>query len=267
MRPDFVTIGAMKCGTSSLHRYLDLHPEIGMSDPKEPSFFVEAKNWSRGLEWYESIFPRDARVRGESSTNYTKHPVHTGVPERMKRVIPDARLIYLVRNPIERIRAAWVHNVAHGREGRSFLEALSPPETSSYVHPARYHTQMSQWLPHYPRDRILILGLADLSSRRRETLRRVFRFVGVDEGFDHPDFEVTHHASTQKRRYTSLGRWLAGSPRIRGRLRRHVPWLVERPIPRPQVPPDLRERLDEILEPEVRGIQELAGEDLKLDCA
>src|SRR5687767_10224357 len=74
MLPNLVVIGAMKSATSSLHHYLNLHPEISMSETKELDFFVEDKNWPRGIEWYESQFSA-ARIRGESSPNYTAYPV------------------------------------------------------------------------------------------------------------------------------------------------------------------------------------------------
>ncbi|MCG8468872.1 MAG: hypothetical protein MJB57_11825 [Gemmatimonadetes bacterium] len=114
--PNLVVVGAQKCGTSALHYYLDLHPAIAMSRPKELNYFIEDRNWSRGPEWYVKRFDGRAPVRGETSPNYTAHPTFDGVPERMAASIPDARLIYIVRDPIERIRAHWIHNYARRRE-------------------------------------------------------------------------------------------------------------------------------------------------------
>ena len=71
MLPNLIIIGAMKCGTSALHRYLGLHPEISMSDEKELNFFIEGMNWEKGLAWYESMFTGKAKVHGESSPDYT----------------------------------------------------------------------------------------------------------------------------------------------------------------------------------------------------
>src|SRR5690606_11798413 len=104
--PNLVVIGAMKCGTSALHALLDHHPEIAMSRPKELNFFLGDDggashdwmlgNWRRGLRWYAGHFPVTARVRGESSPGYTS-PAHPEAAGRMAAVIPDARLVYLVR--------------------------------------------------------------------------------------------------------------------------------------------------------------------------
>src|SRR5687768_10052815 len=108
--PNLIVIGAMKCGTTALHEALALHPDIVMSQPKELNFFFapdhgngswELGNWHRGLDWYCSHWPAQALVRGESSPGYTS-PSHPEAAERMATVIPDARLLCLVRDPLIR---------------------------------------------------------------------------------------------------------------------------------------------------------------------
>ena len=79
-------IGGLKCGTTSLHHYLNLHPEVGMSRPKELNFFVAELNWELGADWYRSHFPADAAVRGETSPHYTNRPRFEGVAERMREM-------------------------------------------------------------------------------------------------------------------------------------------------------------------------------------
>src|SRR5205823_11980303 len=93
--PNLLIIGAAKAGTTSLHRYLDLHPSIFMSRSKELQLFNQ-DDWRERRDWYRAQFPTAAPVRGESSGAYTMHPVLPCVPERIKATIPDARLIYLV---------------------------------------------------------------------------------------------------------------------------------------------------------------------------
>ncbi len=83
--PNLIVIGGLKCGTTSLHHYLNLHPEIGMSRPKELNFFVEELNWELGADWYRGHFPADVAVRGETSPHYTNRPRFEGVAERMRR--------------------------------------------------------------------------------------------------------------------------------------------------------------------------------------
>jgi hypothetical protein len=107
--PSLIVIGAQKCGTSSLHAYLDAHPEIAMSTPKELDFFGGPgfANWERGVDWYRAQFDPEAPVRGESSPSYTAYPFVVGTPERIHALVPGAKLIYMVRDPIERLLSQW----------------------------------------------------------------------------------------------------------------------------------------------------------------
>ena len=85
--PNLIIVGGLKCGTTSIHHYLGLHPEIQMSKPKELNFFVEELNWDLGLDWYASRFDGRFEVRGESSPHYTNLPRFSGVPERIQRAL------------------------------------------------------------------------------------------------------------------------------------------------------------------------------------
>src|SRR5688500_19574724 len=89
--PNLIVIGGLKCGTTSLHHYLNLHPEVAMSRPKELNFFVAELNWPLGAEWYGRHFERAAAVRGETSPHYTDRPRLEGVAERMRDLVPHAR--------------------------------------------------------------------------------------------------------------------------------------------------------------------------------
>ena len=109
MLPTFITIGAMKCGTHSLHQYLDLHPEIAMSQRKELNFFLTEAKFAQGLEWYSAQIAGNGTARGESSPNYSKCHMFPGVAERMHATLPDIKLIYLVRDPVERAVSHYVH--------------------------------------------------------------------------------------------------------------------------------------------------------------
>ncbi|HSI80586.1 MAG TPA: sulfotransferase, partial [Solirubrobacterales bacterium] len=200
----------------------------------------------RGVEWYRAQFDPEATIRGESSPNYTAYPLFRGVPKRMHSVVPDAKLIYLVRDPLERIGAHWVHNYANGRVDQHLGE-MSLAYRRNYVSRSRYHMQLRRFLRRYPLERILILEQDDLRHRRVETLRTVFEFAGVDSGFVHPDFRREQHRTGRKARATPLGRRL-GERRARSR-RRVLPdeaWALasERwPLGRRIETPDVREAL------------------------
>src|SRR3712207_3099155 len=106
----------MKCATTSLHYYLNLHPQISMSEKKELDFFVREKHWDKGVEWYKSNFHGngETKIYGEASPNYTLHPIFSGVPERMYSVVPEAKLIYVVRDPIDRMISHYIHEYTKG---------------------------------------------------------------------------------------------------------------------------------------------------------
>lgn len=191
--PDFVLIGGMKCGTTSLHHYLGCHPEIATSDPKELNFFFgdtpgTAGNWWRGVDWYADRFPADARVRGESSPGYTS-PDHPQVAARLARVVPDARLLYLRRDPWERAVSQYLHHRRDGDERRPLAEAILDPD-SQYVARSRHRERLRPFLDRFAPDRILVLEHRELLERRPATLRRVFRFLGVDPTFWSDELDV-----------------------------------------------------------------------------
>src|SRR2546423_5079540 len=95
--PNFLLIGAMRSGSTTLHASLSTHPEVFMAQPKELHFFVEERNWERGVYWYARRFAAGAtaKARGEASVTYTQHPQLAGVARRAASVVPRARLIYL----------------------------------------------------------------------------------------------------------------------------------------------------------------------------
>ena len=266
--PNLLIIGAQKCGTSGLHYYLGLHPEVSMSKPKELNFFIEERNWRRGADWYARHFDAHAKVRGEASPNYTAYPQHMGVPERMASLIPDARLIYIVRDPLERIEAHWVHNYAKRREKGNLHETLMHPNTS-YLVRSEYFMQLQQFLQYFPAEQLLVLDQDDLRNRRLETLKSVFEFVGVDSSFQHPSFKQERHRTARKKRATRLGVRLQRVSRTRyGRMIPRKAWLaldLALPLSKPIERPDVRDSLDpevlEVLRQDADRLREHTGHD------
>jgi hypothetical protein len=266
--PNLIVIGAQKCGTSVLHYYLSLHPEVSMSRPKELNFFIEERNWSRGVDWYKAHFDADATVRGEASPNYTAFPQHQGVPERMASIVPDAKLIYMVRDPLERIAAHWVHNYAKRREKGTLAETLIHPNTS-YVTRSLYAMQLERFLAHYPKEQILVFQQSELRHKRMETLRQIFEFIGVDPDFNHPRFEQERHQSSGKTRATRLAVRLEKLGRSRrGRFIPSNFWLVlddrlplRKAIKRPDVKASLPPETLAELRADGERLRELTGRD------
>jgi Sulfotransferase domain len=271
--PNLIIIGGLKCGTTSIHHYLGLHPEIQMSKPKELNFFVEELNWDLGLDWYASRFDDRAGVRGESSPHYTNLPRFGGVARRVYEHCPDARLIYMVRDPIKRILSHWVHATGAGYESREMVATLSEPG-SSYIQRSMYWMQLQPYLERFDRAQIEIFTQEELQAEREATMRKAFAFAGVDEGFTSEQFgrEWEKSAAKQGDKYQLMER-LIKLPGFRSfdrnfdRLPESMRWLVEKvvhdpekpPAPKPKLPDDLFETLRSGFGEDVAALQRFAG--------
>ena len=267
MLPNVIVIGAERCGTTSLHSYLGSHPQVFMSRKKELEFFVAERNWRRGLRWYERQFRTDAPVRGESSPAYTAYPLFAGVPARLAALVPDAKLLYLVRDPVERTISALHLARALGLDHRPPAEAFSDLDESPYVARSRYAAQLEQYLAHFPAQAIAVVDSGELSSRRDETMRRIFRFLDVDESFWSPAMEIERNTARRRRRNVA-GRTLW---RVGRRLRvphmftivRRAPGWAGLPLTSPLSPtvlgPDLRRRLESALAEDAERFRTLTG--------
>jgi hypothetical protein len=266
--PNLFIIGAQKCGTSSLHHYLGLHPEIGMSPSKELNFFSHERVWRLGRAWYEQQFP-EAPVRGEGSPSYSEFPFFPFVPERIKAYSPDARFVYLVRDPIERFIGGWHFEYCYGKDRRPFAELVERLDDNIHVARSSYATQLERYLAHFEENRILVVDQHDLRHDRTATLRRIFRLVDVDDRFTSPRLDVEENVLEQARWLTPAGRRIesmllpllgrSGMRRLRALVPVRLSWLEREPEPRPVVEGELRERLLERLAPEADRLRALTG--------
>ena len=174
--PNVVVVGATKAGTTSMHAYLAVHPEIAASEEKEMRFFTDpdCRDW---VGAYQERFAPGTRYRLESTPFYSKAPCYPGVVERMAALVPDARIIYLVRDPIDRIVAEHVEMVAWNSAERPLDEELADPgePTSPLVASSRYATQLEPYLEAFGKDRVLVVDLADLGADVDATMARVDR--------------------------------------------------------------------------------------------
>jgi hypothetical protein len=185
--PELFIIGAQKAGTTFLANLLGQHPDICVAEPKEPDFLTRHRD--RGEAWYASCFPNPAsRHLLDASTSYAASPLRTvadprldresplaGVPRRLHALSPTAKLIYLLRNPVNRTYSAYWHNVRAGHESRPFREALS--SSSFYLRVSRYYDQVDLYLEHFPRDSILLLLFEDLVKEPARTVRQCLDFL------------------------------------------------------------------------------------------
>jgi Sulfotransferase family len=200
MLPSFLVIGAMKAGTTSLHRYLREHPQVFMPEEKELDFFVAEKRWGRGRRWYEAQFAAadDAIAVGEASPSYTMFPEFSGVADRVAELLPHVRLVYSVRHPIERMRSHYLHEVEKGRERAPIGRALLADPR--YLDASRYAMQLERYLGCFPAQRVLVITTEQLRNERETTVRRVFSFLGVDARWpDSSLLDREFHRTSDKR--------------------------------------------------------------------
>ncbi len=192
--PNLFLIGAMKSATSYLSGLLGAHPSVFMSSPKEPRYFVdqamrhsvEPAPWddsAPGVEHYLALFANagDATIIGEASTCYTKAPKFSGVPERILKFSPDARFVYVMRDPVERTISHYWHSVRHEGETRSLLAALHADP--HYVDVSHYARQLEEYLRYVPRERIYVLTYETLRADAAGELRKIYAWLGVDPSF------------------------------------------------------------------------------------
>lgn len=263
--PNFLVIGAQKAGTTSLFRYLGEHPDVFVPDVKEPHFFDGHLAWHRGLAWYESLFAdaAGATAVGEASTSYTMHPAIAGVPERIAGVLPDVRLVYVLRHPVERMRSSWAHAVSRGVEVRSIGEALLADRR--YADMSRYAHQLEQYLEWFDRSQILLLTAEDLRDRRAETLQRVLVFLGLRTDWEPPSLGTEFHPSRGKLGPRPVVRRLGLAPAVAGPTADRLPAPVRRPVQRLALRPldpaemhldeDLRRRVTDLVRADVERLR------------
>jgi hypothetical protein len=196
--PDVLIIGAMKSGTSSLHHYLTQHTQVVAPLRKEVHYFD--LNFARGEAWYRANFGRMGAggLNLDSSPYYLLHPL---VPQRAHALVPDARLIVLLRDPVRRAYSHYWHERDKGREPLSFEDAIAAePERIereharlgsgeiersaahqyfSYLARGHYAEQLARWLELYPRDQLLVLRFEDLAREPLPVLNRTLDWLGL----------------------------------------------------------------------------------------
>lgn len=198
--PNFAIAGAPKSGTTALWAYLAEHPDVFLASQKEPAFFTqvvgEMENgmvgtgpthtgrYSKGLEWYESLFHgySGQSAVGEASTVYLSAP---DAPELMLRHIPSARLIFVLRDPVDRAYSHYWQEYRRGWRLPPFTDMLRDhhPRLEYYRHVGAYAEHLSRFLRSFPRDRICVLLFEELRADPLGSLSRVCEFLGIDSSF------------------------------------------------------------------------------------
>ncbi|MFB6374219.1 MAG: sulfotransferase [Bradymonadaceae bacterium] len=184
MLPDFVILGAPRCGTTSLARVLGEHPEAYVPGVKEIGFFQAQKHWSRGLEWYESFFekaPETARICGEATPYYLQSEK---AAERIADVLPEARLITIVRDPVERARSHFFLRRRLGDETRSFREAVeeavrSQDDPDYFLNQGLYSRGLKHYTERFGSNQLEVVVFERLVADQQEELANLQSFLGL----------------------------------------------------------------------------------------
>ena len=196
--PDFCIIGAAKCATTSINDYLAQHPAVFMNPLNEPNYFSTDAHLARGEQWYKGQYA-DAcanQICGEASTSYTRYPVCQGTPARIARANPAMKLIYIVREPLARLKSDCLQKMKHAKHVQGndltdlsldeMLDMAQDPASAVYTSPlttSQYLDQLRQYEPYFPRPQIHVVIYEAFVSRPQEVLAGIFRFLGVDDAF------------------------------------------------------------------------------------
>lgn len=207
--PQFLIIGAQKCGTSSLYSYLIQHPEVLASTRKEVGFFSE--KYEKGSSWYRARFPSLQEINsgficGEATPEYFFHP-HAA--RRIHELLPDIRLILLLRNPVDRAISHYYHSVKKGHEDLTLEDALNAEEERitdameemvrdenaysvdwqrySYKSRGIYCTQLQRYYDYFDREQILIIPSKELFESSGPVMKKIQSYLGISDfaGFDY----------------------------------------------------------------------------------
>lgn len=182
--PDFLVVGAAKCGSTTLTAMLAQHPDVFLP-PHEVGFFALDHVYERGIGWYEGLFADagEAARRGENSNHYTMAELY---PEAFPRLVrhlgaSDLRIIYLVRHPLRRIESHWIEKRSHGGDEvhHDFNRAVFA-NRERLLDPSDYWRQLAPYRRHLGDDRILVVLTEELEAEPREVLQRCFAFLDVD---------------------------------------------------------------------------------------
>lgn len=249
--PDFVIIGAMKCGTSTMAAQLAAQPGVFMSTPKEPNFFSDDDIYARGRDWYESLFagaaPSD--LRGEASTHYTKRPTYPATVARMAKLLPVPRLVYIIRNPVERAVSHYIHAWSEGLMQQDPAAAFDADRT--LVDYSLYGMQIAPFVECFGAGAVHLTSLEQIGADPQGELERVCTFIGLAPKPVWRDDLGAQNVSAERFRPLPMHGLLVDNRVARTLRRTLVPKRLRERVrnartigSRPEIPPALRRVLE-----------------------
>lgn len=195
--PNFIVPGSAKCGSTSLHAYLDAHPQIAMSRPKQTHYFDADGLYEKGLDWYATCFDHvtNEKAIGETTPTY----IHGRyIAERINNDLPGVKLLFIFRDPVKRAYSNYWHAYRRGRRIGSFVETMDDPNCRHFWEQSRYAKYLRDYIDVFGRDRCHWILLEQLKSEPNDTLREIWKFLGVDESVRVDEAERGERKNTHK---------------------------------------------------------------------
>ena len=177
-RPDFIIIGAMKSGTSTLAAQLSEQTGLFMTTPKEPNYFSDEDVYAQGADWYGRLFAEAGQgdIKGEASTHYTKLPTYPETISRAKALLEAPKLVYLIRNPVTRAVSHFIHEWTQGNMSADMeAEFAAHPELIDY---GRYAMQVAPWIDAFGADAVHLTSLEAMQADPQGVLAGVAAHIG-----------------------------------------------------------------------------------------
>jgi hypothetical protein len=297
--PQFLIAGERRCGTTTLSNLLDQHQDIVIHPKRDGGFFIDedvrkgtpSSNWSKthSLADYEAFFSKlpvsGSQTIAEKSADYLSyHPAH----QRIATLLPNAKFVFILRNPVDRAWSHYWNEVAKRRENHSFEDALKlEPERLakggfeayhlSYMSRGQYHKNLNAFYEHIPKQRCHVVILEDLIKQKDNTLNDITNFLGIGSfGIPAQDLRSNPNwamvtkpwASRQPLKslalgYGNLAKLSASVVNTKREKRRELAAWLSRPFFMPasslKMKPELREHLMELYEPHNFALEQLLG--------
>ncbi|SPM30343.1 putative sulfotransferase, partial [Mycobacterium terramassiliense] len=207
--PNFFIVGAAKAATTSLSSLLETHPQAAIVRFKEPHFFSYDYRYAEGWRLYLTLFSHvsDEKAVGDASTSYSRIRYHPQVIERIKRHVPDAKIIYMVRHPIERMESAYVEHMCTGDEMpfTSINDIIR--RQPMIIDSSRYWEVFDAYRRAFGEERIKIVWFEEYIADRKTIFQKVCRFLEIDDQFEpNLDRERVNSREDAAMRMARLGR-------------------------------------------------------------
>jgi hypothetical protein len=223
--PDFLIIGAMKAGTTTLFRDLEVNPACFFSMDKEPHNLVhDAVLTDAGREAYSAMFQRarPEQLCAEASTGYTKRPTNEGVAARARKLLGEGlKVIYIVREPVSRTVSHHYHSFTYNETALTVDDAVR--QSSSFIDYSRYAWQLEPWLAEFGRAQVHIIRFETYVKNRAATVEEVSKFLGIPSRPDLIDEEAVYNKGDSRPIHKGFWTVLNRSALYRKGLRRIIP--------------------------------------------